>query len=119
MAEDELEEVEYQGGSGRAYGFRSKVTDMAQGKADLQKQNKKKKQKQFKLHPSKKPGIAKMVPKPIQVARENAARNIIGIPNGIDGFRPISFFKKDNEPMERDALFGGIKRDKSGKIKLF
>jgi hypothetical protein len=112
---DELPGVSYR----KASLFGSKTTDIAQGKGTVKGKKKKPNLKRY-MHPSKKPtAITKMIPKPVEVARQEAARNIIGVPAGVDGFRPIRFFESDNKPAEKDILFGGIKRDKSGKIKLF
>lgn len=68
----------------------------------------------------KKPGIARYIPHPVDVSAEHAKRGgLIGIPEGVDGLRPIRFFESDNKPRERDLLFGNVKRDKKGRRSLF
>jgi hypothetical protein len=103
------------------YGFKSKVTDMSEGKGNLQKQKKQKKPKNFPIHPKKKPSVQRYIPHPVEVSAEHAKRGgLIGIPENVDGLRPIRFFPpSDNEPRERDLLFGNVKRDKKGKVRLF
>jgi hypothetical protein len=104
------------------YGFQSKATQMSEGKANVNgtptKKAKFKKQKQIKMHPTKKPGIARYIPKPIQVARENAVRSAMGIPPGFN-LNPVTVFKKETSPTIRDPLFGNVKVDKKGRRRLF
>jgi hypothetical protein len=113
--EEDIEQVEYQ-----RYGFASKVTEMSEGKANLQKRKQKKLKYNKLMRPSKKPSIAKYVPRPVDVSAEHARRGgLIGIPEGVDGLRPIRFFKSDNTPHEKDLLFGNVKRDSKGRRRLF
>jgi hypothetical protein len=106
------------------YGFQSKATQMSEGKANVNgtptKKQKKKEKKQLKryMHPAKKPGITRYIPKPIQVARENAVRSAMGIPPGFN-LNPVTVFRKETSPTIRDPLFGNVKVDKKGRRRLF
>lgn len=117
MDDDEDEQVEYQ-----RHGFKSKVTEMSEGKTSIrgERRGKKKKQPNY-MHPKKKPtAITRMIPHPVDVSAEHAKHGgLIGIPEGVDGLRPIRFFESDNKPRERDLLFGNVKRDKKGRRSLF
>jgi hypothetical protein len=111
------------------YGFQSKATQMAEGKANVngtptkKQEKKKKKQEKRYMHPTKKPGIARYIPKPIQVARQYAMRNALGVPNNMPtaGFHlnPVTVFKKETAPTIRDPLFGNVKVDAKGRRRLF
>lgn len=75
------------------YGFKSKTTEMAKGRVNIKGERIKEKKKRMRergmMHPPRKPGIARYIPKPIAVRREGITRSIIGIPAGHGGLRPV------------------------------
>lgn len=110
-------------GFGRMSMFKSKASEGWRGKY-ASKASRKKGDTSFyvsakgKLKAPKKPDIARYIPKPIQVARENAVRSAMGIPPGFN-FNPVTVFRKQNSPTIRDPLFGNVKVDKKGRRRLF
>jgi hypothetical protein len=91
------------------YGFKSKTTEMAKGKVNIKgekiKEKKSSKKEAIMMKPKKKPSVAKYIPKPITIKRENVSRTIVGIPEGHNGLRPIEVsFRPPG------SIFGGKKR---------
>ena len=100
----------------RRWGFRSKTTDMAEGKADIKAPKKIKGKKPFYEKKLKKPGIARYLPKPISVSPTIA--NIMGIPSNLkEIFKPLD----ETPKIERKVNFLGfdIKPNADAKKKPF
>ncbi len=105
------------------WGFQSKTRDMAEGKIDVsgkkkmsEKQRKKKEAKY--MHPSKRPGIARYIPKQINVHPTMA--RVLGVPEGWRETGVTSMFgRKDETPKPKDFMGFDMKIGKDGKRRLF